>query len=202
MYSQDPQQPRFEAASIRLGGDIFSIKPQLSPGRLVWTTDLADLIGYAYGLDSSRVSAKGLRVVYAIYAINAVFEPNTTDDEVRRMLQSLLAERFNMRFHRQVKEVDGFAVTIGKSGLKMKESATRNELDHGDSGSGRSPAPIDESYLSATMGSPGIITITGREASITQLTRTLERIVGRPFWDQTGVVGKYDFAFSFSQDLV
>lgn len=105
-----------------------------------------------------------------------------------------------MRFHRQVKEVDGFAVTIGKGGIKMKESATGGEPDHDGSSSGSSGS-IDESYISATMTSSGATSIKAREASLTQLTRTLERVVGRPFWDQTGLQGKYDFAFSFSQDL-
>ncbi len=198
VYSQTPQQPHFEVASIRPGGDILSTEPQSSPGRFVWTTQLAYLIGYAYGLDFSRVSGKGLEV---IYTINAVFEPNTTDDELRLMLQSLLAERFNMRFHRQVKEVDGFAVTIGKGGIKMKDSPTGGEADHDGSSSGASSAPINESYIYAMMTSPGVTSIKAREASLTQLTRTLERIVGRPFWDQTGLQGKYNFAFSFSQDL-
>src|SRR5579871_601133 len=95
------QQPRFKVASVKPGGDIFSTKPQRSPGRFAWTTQMANLIGYAYG---SRVSGQGLGVVYAI---NAVFETKVTDAELRLMLQSLLADRFNMRFHRLVKEVDG-----------------------------------------------------------------------------------------------
>jgi uncharacterized protein (TIGR03435 family) len=197
-YSQNPRQPHFEVASIRPGGDIFSTKPQFSPGRFVWTTQLSDLIGYAYGLDFARVSGPGLG---AIYSINAVFDRNATDGELRLMLQSLLTDRFKMRFHQQVKEVDGFAVTIGKGGIKMKESATMSQTDPGDSGSGTSSPSIDEGYLSATMPSSGVTAIRAKEASLKQLAETLGRITGIPFWDQTGLQGKYDFAFRFSQDL-
>jgi uncharacterized protein (TIGR03435 family) len=185
VYAQQAQQqPRFEVASIKPGGDIFSTKPQRSPGRLTWTTQLAYLIGYAYGLDSARVSGQGLG---DIYTINAVFEPKMTDGELRLMLQGLLADRFDMRFHRAVKEVDGYGISIGRGGNKMKEAV---------SGS----SPVDESYLSATGPLPGVISITGRGASISQLTGTLGRIVGTPLWDQTGLEGKYDFAFRFSED--
>jgi uncharacterized protein (TIGR03435 family) len=195
---QAPQRPHFEVASIRPGGDIFSTKPQFSPGRLVWTTQLAYLIGYAYGLDFSRVSGPGLG---AIYTVNAVSDRNATDDERRLMLQSLLADRFNMRFHQQVKEVDGFAVTIGKAGIKMKESAAVSQHGPGASGSGTSSPSVNESYLSATMPSSGVTAIRAKEATLKQLTDTLGRITGMAFWDRTGLQGKYDFAFSFSQDL-
>jgi uncharacterized protein (TIGR03435 family) len=57
-----------------------------------------------------------------------------------------------------------------------------------------------ESYASASVTSRGVTSIQAHEASITQLTRTLERSVGKPFWDQTGLHGKYDFTFSFYQD--
>jgi uncharacterized protein (TIGR03435 family) len=197
-YSQNPQQPHFEVASIRPGGDIFSTKPQVSPGRFVWTTQLNYLIGYAYGLDFSRVSGPGLG---AIYTINAISDRNPADGELRLMLQSLLADRFNMRFHRQVKEVDGFAVTIGKGGIKMKESATVSQPGPGDSGSGTSSASINESYLAAILAAPGVTAIRAKEATLKQLTETLGRITRVPFWDQTGLQGKYDFEFRFSQDL-
>jgi uncharacterized protein (TIGR03435 family) len=198
VYSQQPQQPRFEVVAVRPGGDIFSTRPQRSPGRFTWTTQLNYLIGYAYGLDSSRVFGQGTE---AIYTISAVLEPKVSDAELRLMLQSLLAERFNMRFHRMLKEVDGYAVSIGKSGTKMKESVASDQPGPGESGSGALSSPASESYVSATLPSSGVTAITGRGASLSQLTETLGRIVRMPFWDQTGLPGKYDFTFRFSQDL-
>jgi uncharacterized protein (TIGR03435 family) len=145
-------------------------------------------------LDFARVSGQGLG---AIYTINAVFEPKVTDSQLRLMLQSLLADRFNMRFHRLVKEVDGYAVVIGKGGIKMKESAAVDR----DSCKSASSSSVNESYLSATIPSSGVTAITGRRASLSQLTETLGRILGMPLWDQTGLQGKYDSAFRFSHDL-
>lgn len=106
-----------------------------------------------------------------------------------------------MRFHRLVKEVDGYGVSIGKSGNKMKEAVDVDQPGRiGPSGVGPS-STVNESYLSATGASPGVTAITGRGASLSQLTETLGRILGMPLWDQTGLKGKYDFAFRFSEEL-
>jgi uncharacterized protein (TIGR03435 family) len=182
------QQPQFEAASIKPGGDIFSTKPQRSPGRLAWTTQLAYLIGYAYGLDHSRVSGQELGGV--VYTINTVFAPKVTDAELRLMLQSLLADRFNMRFHQEVKEVDGYVVSLAKGGMKMKESPAEDQ-----------PGPIDPSYVAATGPVPGVLEIRGHRASLLQLIDTLGRNLGMPLWDRTGLKGKYDFEFRYAEDL-
>lgn len=40
--------------------------------------------------------------------------------------------------------------------------------------------------------------IKGCATSLAQLARTLERVQGETFWDQTGFEGKYSFEFSFS----
>jgi uncharacterized protein (TIGR03435 family) len=178
-------QPSFEVASVKPGGELFSTRPQLSPGRFSWTTQLAYVIGYAYGLDFSRISGEGLGTVYTI---SAVCDPKTTEDELRLMLQSLLRDRFNLRSHRVVKQVDGSALSIAKNGIKMKEAVPGDE-------------PVRRNLVSATVPSTGVVAITGRAASISQLVETLARVIGSPLWDKTGLEGKYDFAFRFAQDL-
>jgi uncharacterized protein (TIGR03435 family) len=40
--------------------------------------------------------------------------------EVRRMLQTLLAERFQLKFHRESKELPVYFLTLGKNGSKLK----------------------------------------------------------------------------------
>ncbi len=46
-------------------------------------------------------------------------DPNATPAEVTIMLQTLLADRFKLAIHRETKDLVGFALTIGKSGLKL-----------------------------------------------------------------------------------
>ena len=42
-----------------------------------------------------------------------------TVDEARRMLQSLLADRFQLRIHHETRELPVYALVIGKKGIKL-----------------------------------------------------------------------------------
>lgn len=198
-YSQPRPQPRFEVASIKPAGDVFSTKPERSGGRIRWTTQLCYLVGYAERLDSSRVSGPKCG---SIYSIEAIFDPAATEDQVRLMVQALLSDRFKMRSHRVTTEANGYALTIGKTGLKIREVKVGDE-----------PPPMPEwvrnasialkaeSYIAATSSEPGVIEVTGRRASMLQLAETLARSTGMPVWDRTGLSGSYYFALRYAQDL-
>jgi uncharacterized protein (TIGR03435 family) len=47
---------------------------------------------------------------------------STTEQQLRVMLQGLLADRFELKFHRETRLTDGFAMTVAKSGPKLKKS--------------------------------------------------------------------------------
>jgi uncharacterized protein (TIGR03435 family) len=200
MYGQTDPQPRFEVASVKPVGDaFFSTRPVRSGGRIRWTTQLCYLIGYAHRLDFSRVSGPKCG---SVYSVEATFDPAATDDQVRLMVQSLLTDRFKMRAHRVTTEVNGRALSIGKGGLKIKEANVADE-----------PPPMPEwvkdtssalkaeSYIFATMPEEGVIAITGRRVSMSQLAETLQRSTGMSVWDRTGLSGNYYFAFRYAQGL-
>jgi uncharacterized protein (TIGR03435 family) len=196
-YGHTDPQPRFEVASIKPGGDIFSTRPARTVGRIKWTTQLCYLIGYANRLDFSRVSSPRCGV---IYTVEATFAPAATDDQVRLMLQSLLNDRFKLRAHRVTTQADGYALVIGKGGLKIKEAKEADEPPGMPEWvKDTSPALRAESYISATMPEAGVIAITGRRVSMAQLVETLQRSLGMPVWDRTGLSGNYYFAFRYTQ---
>lgn len=192
------QAPSFEVASVKPGGNIFSTRPDRAGGRIVWTTQLAYLIGYAYRLDFSRVDGPNLG---SIYTIEAIFDPASTDDQVRLMVQALLSDRFGMRSHRVTTEVDGYALSVGKKGLKIKQAKAADEpLPK----SGGREAPRDlraESYIYAGLPEAGVTEITGHRASMAQLAETLQRSTKTPVWDRTGLSGSYSFVFRYARGL-
>jgi uncharacterized protein (TIGR03435 family) len=172
-------QPRFEVASVKSGGDdAFATRPTRTTGRLQWRSQLCSLIGYAYSVDPSRVSGPKCG---EIYAIEAKFGPDATENQVREMLQGLLAERFHLRVRRDTTQADGLALVLGKDGPKLKESGAEGE-----------------SYCSAILADGGALAITGRRATMAQLATTLGRSTGSAMWDRTGLSGSYDFAFRFA----
>jgi uncharacterized protein (TIGR03435 family) len=106
--------PAFEVASVKrsvgivgadgIHRDVFSTRPDLSPGRIRWTSQLCYLIAYGYHLDFSRISGAKCGM---IYSIEATFDPQASDEQVRFMIQSLLADRFKLRAHRASTEANG-----------------------------------------------------------------------------------------------
>jgi uncharacterized protein (TIGR03435 family) len=182
---QTGPMPHFVVASVKKPADqdVFSTRPERSRGRIRWTTQLSYLIGYAYRLDFSRVDGSHLG---AIYSLEATFDPATTEDQVRQMMQSLLTDRFKMRSHRVSIETDGFVLSIGKNGAKLAPA--------------RSDDTDTASYVSATVPEAGVIVITGRRASIAELGATLQRVETTPVWDRTGLGVSFDFEFRYAQD--
>jgi uncharacterized protein (TIGR03435 family) len=198
-YGQTAPKPQFELASIKPGGDIFSARPERLVGRIRWTTQLAYLIGYAYRLDFSRVDGKGLG---SVYSLEAIFDPAATDGQIRLMIQSLLADRFKMRAHRVTAETDGFALLIGKRGLKIREAKADDEPPPLPDGfRGASPSLRVESFIFARLLERSVVEIIGRRVSMAQLAETLQRSNGTPVWDRTGLTGNYYFAFRYAEDL-
>lgn len=182
IYGQTIPDRRFEVASVKPGGNIFSTKPERSGGRFRWTTQLSYLVGYAYHLDFSRVSGPKCGNVYSV---EATLDPRASDEEVRLMLQSLLAERFQLHQHRITAQADGYAMLVGVRGLKIKEAEESDE----------------SSNIAAIGVDRGVIAINGRRASMAQLAETLARVTRIPIWDRTGLSASYSFSFRFSQEL-
>jgi uncharacterized protein (TIGR03435 family) len=48
---------------------------------------------------------------------------HVTERELKLMLQTLLEDRFKARVHLEMREVDGYVLTIAKSGIKFKETS-------------------------------------------------------------------------------
>jgi uncharacterized protein (TIGR03435 family) len=194
------QPPAFDVASVRpVAGDIITTKPKRSGGRITWTSDLSYFISYAWNLQLPFIS--GAVPHASTFRLDATTDPAASDDQIRLMFQSLLKDRFKMVAHRITKEVDGYALTVGRNGPKIKEAKA-----------GDPPPPLPdwartesvtewEGNISATLPEAGVVVITGRRVSVLKLVETLRRVLGgKTVWDQTGATGDYYFAFRYAED--
>ena len=128
----------FEVASIRptKPGEFtppnfpISADDSYRPDGGVFTADfsVADYIGFAYKLWLSAEQRKTMLVNLPkwvssdAYEIHAKAEGNPTKDQMRLMMQSLLAERFKLAVHFESQEVPVLAMTLikpGKTGPKL-----------------------------------------------------------------------------------
>ena len=82
---------------------------------------LTSCIKWAYSVQDYQISGPGWLNTER-FDIIAKAEGPAPDNQLRSMLQALLAERFKLALHRQTKELAAYALTIGKNGHKLHPS--------------------------------------------------------------------------------
>ena len=173
------QAPAFEVASIRMSpGGMITISPPDSPGFTAKNVSMQILISLAYGGDSDRVQGPGW-IGSQQYDVTAKSEGERklSYDELKPLLQDLLAQRFQLKVHTQMKEGSGYALVVAKGGAKLQE--TEGAADH--------------SYIL-----PNSLDVQNR--SMAAFAGALSRPAGRPVVDETGLKGKYDIRVKYAED--
>jgi uncharacterized protein (TIGR03435 family) len=119
----------FEVASIKPNipdgsGQMRMGTQPLPGGRLnVTNASLKMLIRFAYNIDDAQISGGPSWLDSDRYDIVAKGEGNATTDQLRQMLQSLLADRFQLKFHHDSKELPVYALLAARNGPKLKPAA-------------------------------------------------------------------------------
>jgi bla regulator protein BlaR1 len=203
--SRDAAPVAFEVASVKLMGESnslpagFSTNPQRSGGRIHWITNQFNLLRYAYRLQSWRISGVDLIVsVEPFYVIDAKTEESASDDQIRRMFQRLLAERFKIAVHRETKEQNGYALMTSKNGPKIREVKSDDEappLPEYFKGKPELKAIMEGSIVQST--EYGLRVITGRRVSMPKLAEALQEPLSAFVLDESGLPGDYYFALEF-----
>jgi uncharacterized protein (TIGR03435 family) len=121
----------FEAASIRSSsGGVFSIPGgahlfRISGNRVVENAvTLTDLIADAYDVKPHQISGQLRAGEFFDLAATTGGEGTPTPAQIRLMLQTLLADRFQLKLHRETRNLPIYELTIGKNGPKLKEVAS------------------------------------------------------------------------------
>jgi uncharacterized protein (TIGR03435 family) len=183
----------FEVASIRLHATpVQRIGASVSGQRFAAEAmSLDNLITYAYevkryqllGVPSWADSNDPNCLRYDVIA-KAEGDQALSRNQARTMLQNLLADRFGLRFHREVKEMPVYALVVAKNGPKIKDTA--------------SAAPG-----SLIMAGRNDIELTSNAGSIAQLVNQLANANGvdRPVLDRTDLRGNYDYKLTWTPTI-
>jgi uncharacterized protein (TIGR03435 family) len=133
--TQTSEPTSFEVASIKpsapAANGMFMIRIGTSPGGRWTATGITAgmLIQQAYGVKDYQISGAPSWLNSDRYDIVAKADtPNITPDMARVLLQSLLAERFNLKIHRETKELPVYALVVGKDGHKLHASDTQGAV--------------------------------------------------------------------------
>jgi len=122
----DKAKPEFEVATVKPSDPNrrgWGINVDRSGQLHTLNTNLSDLIKFAYDLHPKQVIGAPAWVDSEKFDILA--KPDVPGmpsvNQMKAMFQKLLADRFNLKFHREKKELSVYAITVAKGGEKIKK---------------------------------------------------------------------------------
>jgi uncharacterized protein (TIGR03435 family) len=191
----------FEVASIRpappLATDqVANIGLHLdgSQARIV-SFAFRDYVAMAYRVKADQISGPDW-IGTDRFDLNAKLPAGSTADQIPEMLQALLADRFQLKVHRDKKELPVYALVLGKPPLKLKEVPPSPDDDDGPPATNVA-ASGGAAGVSVNLGHGSSYTFAnnkfeGKKFTMDVLASQLERYLDRPIVNLTELKGKYD----------
>lgn len=179
--------PAFEAATVKPNTSGSGGSSTNSTNGLLRITNqtLQSMIQYAYNVRDFQIVGGPGWMRSDRYDVVAKPETGAHDQQMKAMLKTLLADRFQLQLHREMRPGAVYALVVGKNGSKLKPA---EESPSSGTSSGRDPAT-------------GQSTLKGTRQSADELAANLAARVGRPVVNRTGLDGKFDFELSWAPDL-
>ena len=179
------QVSSFEVASVKpinppAGPHVVSLI--INHGRLnIEAAELRQIVGLAYAVQRVRVLGGPGWADSDQFDIAAKAESaDATRDEIRSMLQTLLAERFKLVVHHETKEIPAYSLVLAKSGSKLKAAM-----------------PERKSGMANTVSPSGEEQTVFQASPLKLLVNMLANTLGSPVVDKTGLDGLYDYTFEW-----
>lgn len=185
-----PAQKAFDVATIKPNAENdhrVMIRMQPGGGFTATGVNLRILIMQAYNVKDFQVTGGPGWMMSDRYDVNAKAEglPDRVPPEVLRpMLQALVEERFQLKFHKETKEMPVYVLVPGKGPHKLKASETPAAGGPGQRGMFR--IGRGEANLQGT-------TVAG-------LAQFLGQQLGRPVTDKTGITGNFDVKMNWTPE--
>jgi len=172
----------FDIASVKLNTNGGGINPELAPGGRRFTATnqyMFALLMFAYDVSPLQVSGFPSALTGQRFDIEATCDRPMTNEQLPALLRGLLAERFHLSVHRELKEQPVYALIQAKGGPKLHKPADYDaKPDLRQNGH-------SFRFINAPMSS---------------LVSVLSQVTGRKVLDKTGIGGQYDFTLSYSPE--
>jgi bla regulator protein blaR1 len=163
------------------------------------------LLHLAFNVEDDRIIGAPSWVRSNRYDVEAKVAPEDAPrldklklEDRRAMLLPLLADRFNLKYHHETRELPMYALVIAKDGPKLKASTAE--------------PPPDPNFPARPDGQPkgGIDTrgrmmmgpdsIESQDTTLDMLAHALSPRLGRSVLDKTGLTGRYDYTLRWTPD--
>jgi uncharacterized protein (TIGR03435 family) len=184
-------KPAFEVASVKRtqhgrtpDGWSFSDVKIASPGRLVAVNaSLDECIRWAYRLKEYQISGPDwLKSDEACYDIEAkASSSGVPPEQIRLMLQTLLAEQFKLVIHQEARTVPTYSLVVAKRGARLHEN------------------PEGRAGFNSE-GSRDGVRVNSEKASMGDLANRLSLDLDRPVLDRTEIKGWFRIALEWARE--
>jgi bla regulator protein BlaR1 len=186
--------PAFEVADVKINKSRSTeVEGQFLPGGQVRVRNMSMkmLITLAYHVRPNMISGGPGWLDSDRYDVVAKASPKSTEDELRVMMQTLLAERFKLKAHSEQRTLPAYALTVAAGGAKLgNPDATRNDDE-------------DCTKVAGT-GQPGehhMVCYMGMEKLAEALPALAPGYFDRPVVDETGLAGFYKIKLDWTGAL-
>ncbi len=226
-FAQTPQkEPTFEVASVKalpavvgnsfgLAVDPFAPTPFMEqqrafhggpgtsdPGRIRYSTTLKMLLWRAYNVRYELISGPAW-IDEQRYEIIANVPAGADDEQVRHMLRSLLAERFELQVHREKKTISSYALAVAKGGAKLQPGKEPPPLPTDPAERAVALEQRRNENLARLKARGGPANYPARSVNlpnntIDEFIANISPDVDRPIFDRTGLQGNFAFSLWFA----
>ncbi|HVY93119.1 MAG TPA: TIGR03435 family protein [Bryobacteraceae bacterium] len=123
-HAQPATLPQFDAASVRVVPYAGAADMNSDAGRLDYRhINIKALVWVAFPITTYQIVwPRGLLGNVNFYDVQATYPPGTSKSQIQLMLQRLLAERFRLQTHWEMRESPVYLLKVAKSGPKISKS--------------------------------------------------------------------------------
>jgi uncharacterized protein (TIGR03435 family) len=178
------QAPSFEVTSVRPsqdGAKNTTIRPDQGAGITFGSANLKTLVLMAYNIQDYQLVGQQSWMQNDRYDVIAKAPAGAERRDTWRMLQTLLADRFQLRVRRETREMPSFDLLVARTGAKLQEPVR--------------PSDEADGSFRTTNGHMKCLRV-----GMDSLSFALAEVVGRRVVDQTGINGKFDVILDWSPE--
>ena len=196
-----PPLPSFEVASIRAHDpndikDTDNFQPYPGGRFTASNCSLWMLIHYAFQVQPYQITRAPGWIKSEHYDVDAKPAQTRRTDDIPPMLQVLLEDRFQLKYHWETREQPGYDLVVVKPG-RLQESIVKGDC----------PPPLSNSdglpkgaFCGGLPNSPGHAK--GYNLTASDLAGSLSWLLSKPISDKTNLAGRYDVELRWTPESV
>lgn len=195
------QRPSFEAASVRAHDpndikDTDNFQPYPGGRFTASNCSLWMLIHYAFQVQPYQITRAPGWIKSEHYDVDAKPAETHPTDDIPPMLQVLLEDRFQLKYHWETREQPGYDLVVVKPG-KLRASVIKGDCPPPLSNSDGLPK---DAFCGGLPNSPGHTK--GYNLTASDLAGSLSWLLSKPISDKTNLTGRYDVELRWTPESV